>query len=112
MTQRYTLDGKPERKPEYANRRTALAMLGFGGTAAAVMGSEAFAMPPEEPGEIQSSASAYNKERYAKALENLAAELRADRVAIVNLNLASSIEAHNLADVHTLRLEFIYKPEL
>lgn len=111
MTRKIT-DMATSRERTYKSRRTALQMLGFGGAAAAVAGSEAFSMPPEKPGGLQSVTGAYNKERWAKALENMAAEIRSESVMVSRLNLSSQMDPDSIADKHTLELEFIFKPEV
>src|SRR6266576_1664286 len=90
-------------------RRTALAMLGLG-TATAV-GSETFNLAPTNARQVASGAGAYDKERYAQAFENIARELRLDRVSIVSIDLHARLEADSIADIHDLKICFHYMPE-
>lgn len=91
-------------------RRTALAMLGLG-TATAVS-AETFNAPPSKAGGVRTARTAYDRERYAKAFENLARELRRDSVEVQSIDLRASLEADTIADTHELTVRFIYKPEV
>ena len=55
---------------------------------------------------------AFDRERYARAFEALAAELRRDAVEPYSLRLSAVLEAGELADVHELTVRFRYKPEV
>lgn len=89
-------------------RRTALAMLGLGSTAA--IGAETF-IEPNKYGSVQAVAGAATKERMATALENLAKELRAGNALAESIELNAKLTANDIADRHTLTLQFIYLPE-
>ncbi|MCC8946000.1 hypothetical protein H8A97_13045 [Bradyrhizobium sp. Arg62] len=72
--------------------------------------AETFSAPAPD-GRVQTVRSAFNKERYAKAFEQLAAEIRSDAVDLVKINFSSALESDNLADLHTITVELLYKPE-
>lgn len=91
------------------SRRTILAVLGL---APAAIGSEAFANPPDMPGEIQSVSTAFSNERAAKALEALARELRRGSIDTTSINVSSDMTANDIADQHTLTFRFLHKPEV
>ena len=92
------------------NRRTALAMLGL--VPASAIGAESFIEPPEVPGEMQSVTGAYRKERWARAFELLAAEIRKESVELSNAKISASLGPNDVADLHELTVTFRYLPEL
>lgn len=92
-------------------RRTALAMLGL--APASAVGAETFnAGHPEISGGVQYGGDAYNKERYARAFEQLASEIRSARVDVVSIELRAKLEANSFVDEHDLNVRFRYKPEV
>ena len=95
-----------------ATRRTALAMLGL--APASAIGSETFTGPadPSNNRGVRSVVGSYDRERYARVFETLAAELRKDSVELQNIELKSVLNADALADVHDLTVRFRYLPEL
>ncbi len=92
-----------------ATRRTILAVMGL---APVGIGSEAFVNAPAKAGDIQTTADAYSNERAAKALEALAVELRRGSIDIISIGVQSDMKPHEIADVHTLTIEFLHKPEV
>jgi len=93
------------------SRRSALAMLGIVPAAGSALAIENFITDPEYPGEFRSGAGAHQVDRFAKALENLAAELRAGHLSITSLALAAKVEANDVVDQHELVVKFLYHPE-
>lgn len=93
-----------------STRRTILAALGF--APVSVVGAETFNSAPDKPGETQSVVGAYERERYAKAFEALAVELRRDAVEPHEIKISSTLQPNSIADMYEMIVRFRYKPEV
>lgn len=74
--------------------------------------AETFSEPPGKPSEIQSGFGSYNRERYARSFEQLAAEIRRDAVIMCDLKFSSEISSDKIVDMHTITVTLIYSPEV
>lgn len=90
-------------------RRSAMAMLGL--APAAAIGAETFVGAKEEPG-LRAGITEYRKEVFAAALEKLAAQVRAEKVTILSVNVTSRLDCDNIVGLNDLMIRFHYDPDV
>lgn len=93
-----------------ADRRTVLTMLGLAGAGA--VGTETFMSPPAKAGGAQSVNAAYDKERFARAFENIAKSIRNGQIEVDSLGIISDLRSNSIADMHELKFSFRHCPEV
>lgn len=90
-------------------RRSVVAMLGLTPVAAG-FDAQSF-VEPTKLDSIHAGAAEYNKEKFAQALERLAAAVRDETVAPTSLKLESVLEADSFLNQYDLTFKFLWQPD-